>query len=391
MPPSSPPRLPSQPKASPFSPPTSSFKPQLLPTSPVFGGLSSTLLRSPPDKHFPGADSSPQRETRLKRRESEEELNVIAVPETIEEESQGHDIQDVAPAIAKGEPTSEDQVLVAEDAFLSDETVSRGIRPKRRFMSYFLRLVYLCFGITACYSIVYFKLESASIGYCDPGSDTNAALEQLKSQRVAIEACNGGNRTYLDQLRLSIDHSTESLEDGEALCPLGPPIPGFHPERCTPCPDHATCTQFGVTCDPGFILHSPPLLFFLPPSASPRSNSLSLSSSPSALIWRLLSEALDGLPGLGSIALPPRCIEDPKRKRHIGALGKAMESLLGRERGRRLCSGKTNEPAQEMDGGEAKKWGYELEGLRDLMRKKAPVSWLLLCYTTLTLLEASSS
>ena len=367
MPPS-PPRLPPQ---SPFSPPTSSFKPQLLSTSPVFGGPRSALPQSPSDQHSPGVDSSPHRETRLKRRESDDGLNMVAVPETVEEESQENDLQDADPATVplKEEETSEYQVLVAEDVSLSNETGPKGIRPKRGFIFYFLRLVYLCFGVTACYSIVGFKLESASIGYCDPRSDTNAALERLKSQRIAFDAC---NRTYLDQL--SIDRSIESPEDGEALCPLGPLFPGFRPERCTPCPDHATCTQFSVTCNPGFILHSPPLLFFLPPSASPRNNSLSLSSSPSALIWRLLSEALDGLPGLDSIALSPRCVEDPKRKRHIGALGKAMESLLGRERGRRLCSGRTNELGQEIDGGEAKKWGYELEGLRDLMRQKAPVS-----------------
>jgi len=87
-----------------------------------------------------------------------------------------------------------------------------------------------------------------------------------------------------------------------------------------------------------------------------------------------LSMVLDGLPGFGSVALPPRCMEDPKRRRNIGALGKAIESLLGQERGHRLCAGgkAVDEVVMDIEGGDAKKWGVELEKLRDVMKKKTP-------------------
>ena len=89
-----------------------------------------------------------------------------------------------------------------------------------------------------------------------------------------------------------------------------------------------------------------------------------------------MSTVFDGLPGFGSVALPPRCVEDPKRKRNIGALGKAIESLLGQERGHRLCAGGKliDDVVMDIDGGDARKWGVELERLRDVMKKKTPVS-----------------
>jgi hypothetical protein len=89
-----------------------------------------------------------------------------------------------------------------------------------------------------------------------------------------------------------------------------------------------------------------------------------------------LSIGLDGFPGFGSVALRPRCVEDPKRKRNIGALGKAIESLLGQERGHRLCAGGKviDDVVMDIDGGDAKKWGVELERLRDAMKRKTPVN-----------------
>jgi hypothetical protein len=65
-------------------------------------------------------------------------------------------------------------------------------------------------------------------------------------------------------------------------------------------------------------------------------------------------------------------VEDPQRKRNIGALGKAIESMLGKERGRRVCHGlSTGTPA---DLSEAEKWGIEENQLRDIFRKKTAVS-----------------
>jgi len=47
-------------------------------------------------------------------------------------------------------------------------------------------------------------------------------------------------------------------------------------------------------------------------------------------VWNLIAGAANGLPGLGPVAFSPHCVEDPKRKRNIGALGKASKPSSGR-------------------------------------------------------------
>ncbi len=206
-----------------------------------------------------------------------------------------------------------------------------------------------------------YKMESAPIGYCDAGSVTNSVLEDLRVSRQAIELCNTENRT--------------TLRDGDDTpCPLPIFIPALHPDTCTPCPEHATCTRETVTCDTGYILRPHPLFFFLPPVPSPTNVNLSTSSPPNELAWKLISEATNGLPGLGSVGLPPRCVEDPKRKRHIGALGKAVERILADKRGEILCAGGDTTSVSDAEGGDAKKWGMELDELRSTMRGMTAVS-----------------
>jgi len=249
----------------------------------------------------------------------------------------------------------------------------------------FFRILFALIVIGGIAAVVKYKMESAPIGYCDTGSNTNSALEELKGKWNAVEACNKENRTHLYLPPLLVDSSRAGKTAGEqegvdlTPCPLPPLIPLPHPTTCTPCPEHATCTQHRVICNTGYILRSHPLLFFLPYASSPSTASLSLSSSPIELIWKVISEVTDGLPGLGSVGLPPRCLEDPKRKRNIGVLGKAIEARLGQERGRRVCTGEQvsngdNGVVKDADGGEAKRWGVELEELRDVMKKKTAVS-----------------
>lgn len=90
----------------------------------------------------------------------------------------------------------------------------------------------------------------------------------------------------------------------------------------------------------------------------------------------MVAATIDGLPGLGPVALPPRCVEDPRRKRHIGVLGKAIEAVLGLEHGKRLCAGEVP-LVQDTEGGEAKRWGMHLNELRDAMKAKTAVSILI--------------
>lgn len=209
-----------------------------------------------------------------------------------------------------------------------------------------LRIVLALISFATSGFMLNYKLQSAPIGYCDTGRQTNDALEALRARRLSVEACNRENRTL--------------LPDGTP-CPL-PELPIPHPDACTPCPEHGTCTQFSVACETGYLLRPHPLLFFLPASGTPDA------------MWRAIGNATDGLPGLGSVGLPPRCVEDPQRKRHIGALGKGVENELGQIRGRRVCAGSRGPGSfPDAEGGEARRWGEEEEHLAERMRTRTSV------------------
>lgn len=231
-----------------------------------------------------------------------------------------------------------------------------------------LRMITFFVALATTSTFFTYKQESASIGFCERGTDSNPTLRDMRTHRVLVDDCNRHNRTLLFP-----PGSAEGL-DAKRPCPL-PNLLLPQPDSCTPCPDHATCHQFSVSCDNGYLLRSHPLMPFLPPPSYPL-NGLISSSSPSQLVWKAISTTMDGIPGFGSVAFPPRCEEDPKRKRHIGVLGKAIEAMLGQERGRRVCAGGKflDQTIEDKYGGEAKKWGVEVENLRDVMRKKTTVS-----------------
>lgn len=174
-----------------------------------------------------------------------------------------------------------------------------------------------------------YKSESAPIGFCDTGLQTNNALLDLRSKRQEVEGCHA-------------QHSEDGKKDA---CPPLPLLPLPHPEACTPCPAHATCTRFNVRCDDGYILSPHPL-----------------SRAP------FISNLANGLPGFGPIAFPPRCVDDELRKKHIGRLGKAIDTTLAETKGNRICMGIDSDKA--IDGGEARKWGYGYEELKDSLFKK---------------------
>ncbi|KAK7014895.1 inner nuclear membrane protein SRC1 [Favolaschia claudopus] len=203
----------------------------------------------------------------------------------------------------------------------------------------FMRLLILLLAVASSGVAVNYKMESAPIGYCALGSDTNPTLESLRARRSAVEACNAENLTL--------------LPDGT---PCPPPALGLpQADSCTPCPTHATCNQLSIKgCDTGYLLHSHPLLFFLPPREECTPGSITEQ------VWRVVGDLTDGLPGLGSVGLPPRCVEDPKRKQRIGALGKAVERQLGEMRGRR-------DPFPENEGGEARQYGIDTDSLAEKM------------------------
>ncbi|KAH8117468.1 Man1-Src1p-C-terminal domain-containing protein [Phellopilus nigrolimitatus] len=176
-----------------------------------------------------------------------------------------------------------------------------------------------------------YKLESAPIGYCDTGSHTNDVLMDIREKRQEIEGCHA-----------------QFTEGGniDKCVPL-PLIPLPRPDACTPCPAHAICSRYSARCEDGYIMH-PHLLANIPYS----------------------SNLADGLPGLGPIAFPPKCVDDELRKKNINVLGKKMDAALAEIRGERICAGiDTQVP---VDGGEARRWGYRIDELLDLMKKQYP-------------------
>lgn len=233
--------------------------------------------------------------------------------------------------------------------------------PLQRSRSRFLTLLYLIVMVAGSYFMKQYKDESSAIGYCDTGNNTNQALRELAAQREAVRACNKDNKTVL--YLPSVISDTGLFKDG-IPCPFPPLVPAFYPSTCAPCPEFATCTQHSVVCNPGYVSRPHPLLGILSPfgTATPLVET----------IWNSIGNVTNGLPGLGPVAFPPRCSEDPKRKRNIGALGKAIEVLLGQERGRRVCIGEKQgrEIVNDSEGGEAMKWGLEIEIVRNTMKRK---------------------
>ncbi|EIN07405.1 hypothetical protein PUNSTDRAFT_70746 [Punctularia strigosozonata HHB-11173 SS5] len=300
---------------------------------------------------------------------------LLAVPSIVKEED-----ETVADELPDSEPIPAPIATKSEDSEPSSSVVSqvanqgaviRRPAPPRQSgsSSWFIRTVLVGLALLASGGLVAdYKGQSASIGFCESGKDTNQALETLKIKWEAIEKCNRENSTVLT-LPITPNEATDIAEVVEPVaCPPLPIIP--RPAHCTPCPPHASCTQDTVICDTGFLLRPHWALSFLPPpprTISPHAP----ADTTSDAVWKVIHEVTDGLPGLGPVAFPPRCVPDPKRKRNIGALGKAVEAILKQERGLRVCSGALDRvQVSPEDGGEAKKWGLDVESLRETMKKK---------------------
>ena len=243
--------------------------------------------------------------------------------------------------------------------------------PKRKRSSFtlFVRFIGLVvIGVISTFGYDY-KVGSASIGFCDTGKDTNDVLVAARERFAVVRECNFEHRPKL---------WADDREDNPD-CPL----PIFSPDSCTPCPRHSTCTQHTVACDTGYLIRPHPVLAFLPRPSTATSMSWSFPEQwepdyPVDYVWKGIGIAASGLPGFGPVAFPPRCVEDPKRKRHIGALGKAIEAFLAQERGRRVCAGispkEVNVDGEDEGLIEARTWGVSVNSLKGLLREKTAVS-----------------
>ncbi|CAL1704835.1 unnamed protein product [Somion occarium] len=279
----------------------------------------------------------------------------------------------------------------------------RGPEAEPTSMSLFLRLLIGFLLVTGPIFLFNYKQESAPIGFCETGKSTNTVLERLQAKWSAIESCNRANSSLLYSApdpyttgsvdspvptQTAVEMPDDSEQDQVAKsepCPPLPLVPVPHPSTCAPCPPHASCTPSSMTCETGYLIRPHPALFFLrlptnpsPATSNPQqsymlpyySDSLTPADSISQTVYKYISLALDGFPGLGPVAFPPRCVEDPRRRRHIGVLGRAVESILAQERGRRLCSGEVSTKPSATEAEEARKWGIELEELKDSIRNK---------------------
>lgn len=259
-------------------------------------------------------------------------------------------------------PTAEEAfaVEVSRRIAKGDSTVIHlpaGALPVKPLSTIMRVLILLSVLLGATFTTSY-KSESASIGYCDAGRDTSASLQGFRARQIAIEACNMDNATHI----LVPDRKVGKMV--QLPCPAPNLTPGLGSIECTPCPKYATCAEHTVVCDAGYILRSHPLLSLVPPVKSRTDFELNASSPPTDVFWKAFNYAVDGLPGLGSVAFAPRCIRDPQRDLHIGALGRSIEKQLAAERGNRLCSGPQPSKYPDAEGGEAREWGLSTDALK---------------------------
>jgi len=362
-----------------------------------------------------------------------DEGKVLAARSSLKEEEEESDpdekkqmeaLREAITSAAPDSPTEveQEQMLSEEEELADDEMIDEQVAAVSKRISegghvtqrqpstgsgssFVLRLILALIAVASSGVLYEYKRESAQIGFCEAGTATNALLEDFKARTAAIDACRRANSTYLylpdtttsvpspvptASTASGTHEESVSTENGPESCPPLSLIPMPHAETCTPCPRHATCAPHTMTCENGYILRPHPLLSFLPvPGTSSSSSSpntlttftrpgslLSPSADVPELIYSAISLVLDGMPGIGPVALAPRCVEDPRRKRHIGVLGRAIESQLATERGMRVCRGVGVGEPEGNEITEAKKWGLELEHLRIEVKKKTPPNLL---------------
>ncbi|OSD01593.1 hypothetical protein PYCCODRAFT_1436202 [Trametes coccinea BRFM310] len=382
-------------------PPESSFEPELPPE--VLKQSVETERKSPFRQRFlkpelsvvPDAEEEepdedvPAAELEAEQFLPEAELELPAHPEHEEADTpRSEDLED------------ENVLAVSQRIADGGRAIRGGVQAEEHRPHWFLRFLVSTLLLSTMPVLVHYKQESSSIGFCDAGSNTNPILEEIRVHRAAIESCNRENRTtlwplpgpdstssVLSPVPTPTTDDTDDLqsagqsESAIAACPPPPLMPFIQPDECTPCPKHATCTPSSITCENGYILRPHPMLAMFPVPVS-RKGSLQVYERPTKftidadlphVVYAALSYALDGLPHFGPVAFPPRCVEDPRRKRHIGVLGKAIESILANERGRKLCEGVGVGLPEGDEATEAQRWGIEIEKLReDIKEKTAP-------------------
>lgn len=195
-------------------------------------------------------------------------------------------------------------------------------------------------AVVALTGVGMYKVESVALGYCEADSDTNALLQDLRAQREATRACNA--KLIADGPDPGSEEPHSRLVDG-VICPFEPILPIFQPDACTPCPKRATCGRSKVTCNGAFILQPHPVVKIIPGA----------------------ERIFGGLPGFGSVAFPPQCVEDRRWLQQVGVMEKVLEGWLAKAKGDKICKGLAKSTS---DGGDAKAWGVPEGHLRGIAK-----------------------
>lgn len=213
----------------------------------------------------------------------EDELDVIGVDTSANVFDGTNDTADTVDE----EDEDEDQTLAVSQRIAQGVALTPISRPSSG-TPWYLRVLILLVTLASSAGVYNYKQESSPIGYCDTGKNTNNALEALNAKWDAIEACNQENRTFL---QLPGSGQSAKPDDEPILCPPPALVPFLHATKCTPCPDHASCTKDGAKCDNGYLLRPHPIFSVLSP--------FGLAETPAALQFqKLASDALNGLPVL---------------------------------------------------------------------------------------------
>ncbi|GJJ12172.1 hypothetical protein Clacol_006413 [Clathrus columnatus] len=232
-----------------------------------------------------------------------------------DDESEKALVTEISRTLAKGDPSR--RQTIARRSSLPVST--------RRILTYVVM-------ITLSVILHSYKTKSVVNGFCDPDQDTNGIIEERKASLNALEEC--------------MQHAKNASENHEDVhCDPPPLLRSLEPMTCTPCPAHASCTPTNVSCKESFVIQSHPL-----------------AQLP------VLPSLLNGLPGLGPIAFPPRCVEDEARKRKIGLIGAMLRHRLAVIRGEKLCSGKA--ASFDQSAHEAMKWGTTVDLIHDDVFKR---------------------
>lgn len=235
------------------------------------------------------------------------------------------------------EGDSQTEIIRQKIASLSEDASSSDIVRKRATagLQVWFRLILSVIFVAGSSLVWTYKADSAALGYCDAGKATNPIVLRHLDEIQAAEDCRA-SIVHRADAGLPPDPDLDSCK--MSLLPRA--------TKCTPCPPHAVCSVHSIVCEPAYVL---------------RQNPLSLIPFADVL--------LNGLPGLGPVALPPRCVADVRRRQNVGRMARAIENKLASTRGDRVCAGIRSTGGDAQD---AAAYGMSVDEIRTSLTNRIP-------------------